>query len=69
MKLSARNILRGKITAIQIGPISALITIQVAPKVEITASITSNAVEELKLKKGGAAYAVVKASSVLVGID
>jgi molybdopterin-binding protein len=69
MKLSARNILRGKITAIQKGPISALVTIQVAPKVEITASITSNAVKELKLKKGGAGYAVIKASSVLVGID
>jgi molybdopterin-binding protein len=69
MKLSARNILRGKIVAIKKGPISALVTIQVAPNVEITASITSNAVEELKLKKGGSAYAVIKASSVLVGID
>ena len=47
MKLSARNILRGKIVAIKKGPISALVTIQVAPNVEITASITSNAVEEL----------------------
>jgi len=69
MKLSARNILRGKITAIHKGPISALVTIQIAPKVEITASITSNAVKELKLKKDGVAYAVIKASSVLVGIE
>ena len=35
----------------------------------ITASITSNAVKGLMLKKGGAAYAVIKASSVLVGVD
>jgi molybdopterin-binding protein len=69
MKISARNILAGKITSIQKGPISALVTIEIAPKVEITASITANAVKELKLKKGGSAYAVIKASSVLVGVD
>jgi len=69
MKLSARNILAGKITTIKKGPISALVTIQIAPNVEITASITSNAVKGLMLKKGGAAYAVIKASSVLVGVD
>jgi molybdopterin-binding protein len=69
MKISARNILAGKITSIQKGPISALVTIEIAPKVEITASITANAVKELKLKKGGSAYAVIKASSVLVGVE
>jgi molybdopterin-binding protein len=68
MKISARNILAGKITAVKKGPISALVTIQVAPKIEITASITAEAVKELKLKKGGSAYAVIKASSVLVGV-
>jgi molybdopterin-binding protein len=69
MKISARNVLAGKITSIQKGPISALVTIQVAPKVAITASITTNAVKELKLKKNGSAYAVIKASSVLIGVE
>lgn len=69
MKISARNILAGKIVAVKKGPISALVTIEIAPKVEITASITANAVKELKLKKGGMAYAVIKASSVLVGVE
>jgi len=68
MKISARNILTGKITAIKKGPISALVTIEVAPKVAITASITADAVNELKLAKGKTAYAVIKASSVLVGV-
>jgi molybdate transport system regulatory protein len=69
MKISARNVLAGKIVSIQKGPISALVTIEIAPKVQITASITSDAVQELKLKKAGAAYAVIKASSVLVGVE
>jgi len=69
MKISARNILTGKITAIKKGPISALVTIEVAPKVAITASITADAVKELKLAKGKTAYAVIKASSVLVGVE
>jgi molybdopterin-binding protein len=69
MKISARNVLAGKITSLKQGPISALVTIEIAPKVKITASITADAVKELKLKKGQAAYAVIKASSVLVGVE
>jgi molybdate transport system regulatory protein len=69
MRISARNVLAGKIVSIQKGPISALVTIEIAPKVQITASITADAVRELKLKKGGSAYAVIKASSVLVGVE
>lgn len=69
MKISARNILPGTVTSIKKGPISALVTIQVAPNVELTASITSEALNELKLKKGKPACAVIKASSVLVGVE
>ncbi|MDR1818468.1 MAG: TOBE domain-containing protein [Puniceicoccales bacterium] len=69
MKLSARNILSGKITAIKKGPISTLVTIEIAPGVPITASVTTSAANELKLKKGGTASAVIKASSVMVGVE
>ena len=69
MKISARNVLSGKVVALKKGPISALVTLLVAPGVEITASITADAFKELKLKKGKPAYAVIKASSVLVGVD
>ena len=69
MKISARNILRGKIKTIKKGPISSTISLAIAPGVEITASITSESATLLKLKRGRSAYAVIKASSVMVGVD
>ena len=69
MKISARNVLPGTVTAIKKGPVSAHVTIRIAPKVELTASITADALKELKLKKGKPACAVIKASSVLVGVE
>jgi molybdopterin-binding protein len=69
MKISARNVLRGTVTAIKKGPISTLVTIEVAPGVLVTASVTTDAATELKLKKGTAAAAIIKASSVLVGVE
>lgn len=69
MKISARNMLPGKIVAIKKGPISSLVTVEIAPKVEITASITSDALKELKLKKGKPATAIIKASSILIGVE
>jgi len=68
MKLSARNILKGKIKNIKRGPISSLVVLEVAPKIEIVATITSESATTLKLKKGQTAYAVIKASSVMVGV-
>lgn len=69
MKLSARNIIKGKVVSIKKGPVSTTITLQVAPGIEITSSITSEAAKELKLAKGKPAYAVIKASSVLLAVD
>jgi molybdopterin-binding protein len=69
MKLSARNILSGKITAVKKGPVSSLVTIEIAPGVSISASVTTSAATELKLKKGMTASAVIKASSVMVGVE
>jgi molybdopterin-binding protein len=69
MKISARNILSGKVKAIKKGPISSVITLELAPGVEIVSSITSESATGLKLKKGQKAYAIIKASSVLVGVD
>ena len=51
MKISARNILKGTVTTIKKGPISSIITLEVAPGVEITASVTTDSVTALKLKK------------------
>jgi molybdopterin-binding protein len=69
MKLSARNILKGKIKNIKRGPISSLVVLEIAPKIEIISTITAESAANLKLKQGQTAYAVIKASSVLVGVD
>ncbi|MEA3071391.1 MAG: hypothetical protein QOD29_2837 [Alphaproteobacteria bacterium] len=68
MKLSARNLLKGTIVEVKKGATTAHVRIDVAGTV-VTASITNEAVDELKLQKGQQAYAVIKASDVMVGID
>jgi molybdopterin-binding protein len=69
MKISARNILPGKIKTIKKGPVSSLITLEIAPGLEVISSITSEAAKSLKLKRGKKAYAIIKASSVMIGAD
>ena len=67
MKLSARNIIPGKIVALTRGATTSHVKIQVSPQVLITSSITNEAVDELALKAGDAAWAVIKASDVMIG--
>ena len=69
MKLSARNQLVGTIKTIKPGATTAHVTIEIAPSVTIMASITNEASEELGLKAGMKATAVIKASSVMIGVD
>lgn len=68
MKLSARNQLKGKIVEVRKGTTTAHVRIDIGGQT-ITAAITNESVDELKLEKGKAAYAIVKASSVMVGTD
>jgi molybdopterin-binding protein len=68
MKISARNVFKGKIVAVKKGATTAHVRIDVGGSI-ITASITNEAVAELKLKRGQQAYAVIKASDVMVGVD
>jgi molybdopterin-binding protein len=68
MKLSARNLLKGTIVEVKKGQTNAHVRIDVAGTV-VTASITNEAVDELRLQKGQQAYAVIKASDVMVAID
>jgi len=67
MKISARNRLKGKIVEVQKGATTAHVRIDVNGTV-VTASITNEAVDELQLAVGQDAYAIVKASDVMVGI-
>lgn len=69
MKISARNQLKGKILEVKKGATTAHIRIEIAPGKVITASITNEAVDELGLKVGETAIAVIKASSVMIAVD
>jgi len=69
MRLSARNVLRGKVVNVTKGQTTAHVKIEIAAGAIVTASITNEAVDELKLKVGDSAYAVIKASDVMVARD
>ena len=69
MKLmSARNQLKGNITDVKKGVTTTHVRIDIGGQI-ITASITNESADELELEKGKTAYAIIKASSVMVGVD
>ena len=68
MKLSARNVLKGKILEVKKGQTTAHVRIDIGGSV-VTASITNEAVDELQLASGQSASAVIKASDVMIAID
>ena len=69
MKLRARNILKGTILEVTKGQTTAHVRIDIGGGAVVTSSITNQAVDELKLQKGQKAYAVIKASDVMVATD
>jgi molybdopterin-binding protein len=69
MRLSARNIIKGKVLSVTRGATTAHVKIDTGGGTVITASITNEAVDELRLAVGDSAYAVIKASDVIVGKD
>lgn len=69
MKLSARNQLKGTIVSIEEGAVNAIVKVDIGSGNIVTSSITMNAVRELDLKVGKTAYAVIKASAVMIGVD
>ncbi len=69
MKISARNKLRGTILDVTKGATTAQVRIDLGGGAVVTASITNEAVDELKLAKGQAAYTVIKASDVMIGTE
>jgi molybdate transport system regulatory protein len=69
MKTTARNQFAGSVSAVELGPVSATVSIALAAGGEITATMTSAAAKRLKLKKGKEALALVKASAVVLVSD
>ena len=69
MKLSARNQLKGTIIGIEEGAVNGIVKIDIGGGNVISSTISMNAIQELGLEVGKTAYAVIKATSVMVGID
>ena len=67
MKLSARNILPGRVVAVTKGSTTAHVKIELVPGLMVTASITNEAVDDLALKVGDSVSAVIKSSDVMIG--
>ena len=68
MKLSARNMLKGRIVDVKRGATTAHVKIDIGGQI-VTAAITNDSVDDLKLASGQAAYAVIKASDVMIAVD
>ena len=69
MKISARNVIKGKVVAVEKGATTAHVKIEIAGGQVVTSAITNEAVDSLRLTVGGEAYAVVKASDVMIAVD
>jgi len=67
-KLSARNQLKGKIVEIKKGTTTSHVRIDIGNGIVITSAITNEAVADLNLKAGDEAWAVIKASDVMIGV-
>lgn len=69
MKLSARNTLKGTVKKVIPGAVNAEVIIELPGGAQITSIVTREAVEELGLAEGKTTYAIIKASSVMLGVD
>ncbi|MDI9612782.1 MAG: molybdopterin-binding protein [Acidobacteriota bacterium] len=69
MQLSARNKLKGKIKQIKVGAVNNEVILEIGPGVEIASIITRESADRLKLAVGKEAYAVIKASSVMIAVE
>lgn len=69
MRLSARNVLRGRVTSIVHGAVNSEVMIEMPSGTVITSIVTKASVEQLGLAVGSDAYAVIKASNVMIAVD
>ncbi|MFD2175247.1 TOBE domain-containing protein [Rhodobacter lacus] len=67
MKLSARNVLTGTVTSVEVGHVTSHVKIDIGGSI-VTAAITNEAVADLGLKPGDQASAIIKASDVIIGV-
>jgi molybdopterin-binding protein len=69
MKISARNVIKGKVKNVVVGQVNAEVTLDLGNGKELVSVITKNSLESLGIKVGKEVYAVIKASSVMIGTD
>jgi len=69
VKLSARNVLKGKVKSLQHGAVNSEVVVQLPGGIEIVSVITKTAAQNLDLKEGKEVYAIIKATNVILGID
>ena len=69
MKMSARNMLKGKVKSVTPGAVNSEVTLELPGGVQIVSIITKVSAENLGLAPGKEVYAVIKASNVMIGID
>ena len=69
MQISARNILKGKVIKVVRGAVNAEVTLELPGAIQVVSIITLSSADSLGLKEGKEAYAVVKASSVMIAVD
>jgi molybdopterin-binding protein len=69
MKISARNVFSATVKSVTPGAVESEVVVELAPGIEMVSTITKESAEKLGLKPGGKAYAIVKASNVMIGID
>ena len=69
MKISARNVLKGKVKGVKHGSVNSEITIELTKAPQLVSIITKKSAQDLHLSKGKAVYAVIKASNVMVATD
>jgi len=69
VKLSARNVLKGKVKSIKAGAVNSEVVVQLPGELELVSIITKTSVENLGLKEGKDVYAIIKATNVILGVD
>ena len=69
MELSARNVIKGTVKEIETGAVNSEVIIEIAPETEITSMITNKSCKKLGLEIGKTAYSVIKASTVMLGVE
>ncbi len=69
MRISARNVLKGKVKKITRGAVNSEVVVELPGGLEVVAVVTKSAEEGLELAVGKEAYTAIKASNVLLGVD